>query len=77
MDNCQAAKRLRGSPCEITGPVDRKMVINALNSGAHLLWRILKIEFTNRENAVEGQINLRDAVKGTISHENDKGKNID
>ena len=26
------------------------------------------------ENAVEGQINLRDAVKGTISHENDKGK---
>ena len=51
------------------------MVINALNSGAHLLWRILKIlNSPTWENAVEGQINLRDAVKGTISHENDKGK---
>ena len=36
-------KDLEDRRVEITGPVDRKMVINALNSGAHLLWRILKI----------------------------------
>ena len=51
------------------------MVINALNSGAHLF--MADFEDSNSptwENAVEGQINLRDAVKGTISHENDKGK---
>lgn len=36
-------KDLEDRRVEITGPVDRKMVINALNSGAHLLWQTLKI----------------------------------
>jgi len=53
---------------EITGPVDRKMVINALNSGA----RVFMADFEDANsptwsNNVEGQVNLRDAVEGTIS----------
>jgi malate synthase len=53
--------------CEITGPVDRKMMINALNSGA----RVFMADFEDAcsptwENVVEGQANLRDAVRGTI-----------
>ncbi|WP_345463740.1 malate synthase A [Deinococcus carri] len=55
---------------EITGPVDRKMIINALNSGA----RMFMADFEDAssptwENMVEGQSNLRDAVRGTISLE--------
>jgi malate synthase len=54
---------------EITGPVDRKMVINALNSGA----RVYMADFEDStaptwSNLIEGQINLRDAVAGTISY---------
>ena len=53
---------------EITGPVDRKMVINALNSGA----RVFMADFEDANsptwsNNLEGQINLRDAAAGTIS----------
>src|SRR5204862_6369203 len=53
---------------EITGPVDRKMVINALNSGA----RIFMADFEDANsptwrNCVEGQANLIDAVERTIS----------
>jgi len=53
---------------EITGPVDRKMVINALNSGA----RVFMADFEDANsptwaNNVEGQVNLLDAVEGTIS----------
>jgi malate synthase len=53
---------------EITGPVDRKMVINALNSGA----RVFMADFEDANsptwaNNVEGQVNLRDAVEGAIS----------
>ena len=52
---------------EITGPVDRKMVINALNSGA----RCFMADFEDATsptwaNLVEGQANLMDAVEGTI-----------
>ncbi|WP_291424135.1 malate synthase A, partial [Deinococcus sp.] len=55
---------------EITGPVDRKMIINALNSGA----RVFMADFEDAssptwENCVEGQINLRDAIRRTISLE--------
>ena len=53
---------------EITGPVDRKMVINALNSGAHVF--MADFEDANSptwENCVEGQANLFDAVRRTIS----------
>lgn len=53
---------------EITGPVDRKMVINALNSGA----RVFMADFEDSNtptwtNQIEGQINLADAVRRTIT----------
>lgn len=60
---------------EITGPVDRKMIINALNSGAKVF--MADFEDSNAptwENCMDGQINLADAVKGTIQFTNDKGK---
>jgi malate synthase len=53
---------------EITGPTDRKMVINALNSGASTF--MADFEDANCptwHNMVDGQINLRDAVRRTIS----------
>jgi malate synthase len=53
---------------EITGPVDRKMVINALNSGAKMF--MADFEDSNSPtwaNCIEGQINLTDALEGTIS----------
>jgi malate synthase len=54
--------------CEITGPVDRKMMINALNSGA----RVFMADFEDAnsptwENVVRGQANVRDAVRREIS----------
>jgi malate synthase len=55
---------------EITGPVERKMIINALNSGASVF--MADFEDSNSptwRNTVEGQINLRDAVAGTITFE--------
>ncbi len=60
---------------EITGPVDRKMVINALNSGANVF--MADFEDANSptwENQISGQINLRDAINRTISFTNAKGK---
>lgn len=61
---------------EITGPVDRKMVINALNSGAKVFMADFEDSNTpNWENAIQGQINLRDAINKTITFENKaKGK---
>jgi malate synthase len=59
---------------EITGPCDRKMVINALNSGAQCFMACLEDASAPTWNVmVEGQVNLRDAAHGTISLE-DKGK---
>jgi malate synthase len=60
---------------EITGPVDRKMIINALNSGANVF--MADFEDSNSptwKNIIEGQINLRDAVRGTISYLSPEGK---
>ena len=54
---------------EITGPVDRKMIINALNSGANVF--MADFEDSNSpkwSNNIEGQINLRDAINGTIEY---------
>jgi malate synthase A len=54
---------------EITGPTDRKMIINALNSGANVF--MADFEDSNSptwRNVVEGQVNLKDAVDGTIEH---------
>jgi len=60
---------------EITGPVDRKMIINALNSGADVF--MADFEDSNSptwQNNLEGQFNLRDAVEGTISYVSPEGK---
>lgn len=60
---------------EITGPTDRKMVINALNSGADVF--MADFEDANSPtffNMVEGQQNLIDAVNKTISFKNPDGK---
>jgi malate synthase len=60
---------------EITGPTDRKMVINALNSGAKVFMADCEDATSPTwENIIEGQINLRDAVDRTISFENPNGK---
>jgi malate synthase len=60
---------------EITGPVDRKMVINALNSGA----KVFMADFEDAtaptwENLLDGHVNLRDAVRRTISFSSPEGK---
>ncbi|MFZ5815165.1 MAG: malate synthase A [Bacillota bacterium] len=60
---------------EITGPVDRKMIINALNSGA----KVFMADFEDStsptwENIIEGQINLTDAIEGTIEYRNPDGR---
>ena len=53
---------------EITGPVERKMIINALNSGAKVFMADLEDANTpNWANSIEGQINLRDAIRRTIA----------
>src|SRR5947207_11235927 len=60
---------------EITGPVDRKMIINALNSGANVY--MADFEDSNSptwQNNLEGQLNLRDAVEGAINFASPDGK---
>ena len=60
---------------EITGPVDRKMAINALNSGAQC-W-MADFEDANSptwENVIEGQINMCDAIRRTITFASPEGK---
>ncbi len=60
---------------EITGPVERKMVINALNSGA----RVFMADFEDSHSptwngTIDGQLNLFEAIRRTISFRNDQGK---
>ena len=60
---------------EITGPVDRKMIVNALNSGADVF--MADFEDSNSptwQNNIQGQIHLRDAVRGTLSFISPEGK---
>ena len=66
---------LRRRHVEITGPVDRKMIINALNSGADCF--MADFEDSNSptwKNVIDGQVNLRDAVRRTISYTGPEGK---
>jgi malate synthase len=66
---------LRDRRVEITGPTDRKTVINALNSGANVF--MADFEDSNAPtwaNMIEGQINLRDAVRRTISFRSPEGR---
>lgn len=54
---------------EITGPVNRKMVINALNSGAKTYMACFEDATSPTwENMIEGQLNMRDTVRKTISY---------
>jgi malate synthase len=60
---------------EITGPVDRKMIINALNSGA----RVFMADFEDSHSptwagTIDGQMNLYDAVRDTITYDSPEGK---
>jgi malate synthase len=66
---------LRDRRVEITGPVERKMIINALNSGA----KVFMADFEDSSaptfaNQIDGQINLRDAVDGSIEFVSPEGK---
>jgi malate synthase len=60
---------------EITGPTERKMLINALNSGAKVFMADFEDSLTPTwQNIIEGQINLIDAIEGTISFTNPDGR---
>ena len=68
-------KDMQDRRVEITGPTDRKMVINALNSGAKMF--MADFEDANSptwQNMVEGQINLRDAIRRMITFRSAEGK---
>ncbi len=66
---------LRDRRVEITGPVERKMIINALNSGA----KVFMADFEDSTaptfaNVIDGQTHLRDAVDGSIRFTNPDGR---
>jgi malate synthase len=61
--------------CEITGPVDRKMMINALNSGAQVFMADFEDSASPTwDNMVQGQVNLVDAVRRTIEFAGPDGR---
>jgi malate synthase len=69
------ARDLQDRRVEITGPTDRKMLINALNSGA----RVFMADFEDANtptwtNLVEGQVNLIDAIERTLDFTSPEGK---
>mgnify|MGYP001600706650 FL=1 len=71
-------KDLQNRTVEITGPVDRKMIINALNSGANVF--MADFEDSNSPtwaNNLDGQFNLRDAVRREISFQGPEGKHYE
>jgi len=71
---CAIPDDLRDRRVEITGPTDRKMIINALNSGAKVFMADCEDSLTPTwDNVIQGQVNLRDAVNRTIEL-NAKGK---
>lgn len=64
---CPIPADLQDRRVEITGPTDRKMIINALNSGARVFMADCEDSLTpDWDNVIRGQINLRDAVAATI-----------
>ena len=66
----EAPRDLRDRRVEITGPTDRKMIINALNSGANVFMADCEDSLTPTwTNVITGQQNLRDAVSRTIALE--------
>ncbi|PWU18691.1 MAG: malate synthase A [Verrucomicrobia bacterium] len=66
---------LQNRRVEITGPVDRKMVINALNSGANCYMADFEDAHSPTwEATLDGQVNVRDAVRRTVSYQSPEGK---
>ncbi|MDX1455734.1 MAG: malate synthase A [Gammaproteobacteria bacterium] len=66
---------LKDRRVEITGPTDRKMVINALNSGAKVFMADLEDSLAPTfDNVIGGQLNLRDANRGDIDFTAENGK---
>jgi len=66
---------LKNRRVEITGPVDRKMVINALNSGANCYMADFEDAHSPTwEATLDGQLNLWDAVRGAIEYTSPEGK---
>src|SRR2546423_7386281 len=66
---------LQNRRVEITGPVDRKMVINALNSGANCYMADFEDSHSPTwAGTLDGQINVRDALRGTIEYASPEGK---
>src|SRR5213596_56647 len=66
---------LRQRRVEITGPVDRKMVINALNSGADVYMADFEDSHSPTwRGTLQGQANLRDAVNRTIAYTGPEGR---
>ena len=64
---CEVPADLSDRRVEITGPTDRKMIINALNSGAKVFMADCEDSLTpNWRNVISGQVNLRDAVDRSI-----------
>jgi malate synthase len=71
----QCPKDLLDRRVEITGPIDRKMIINALTCGAN----VFMADFEDASsptwtNMMEGQINLKEAVRKTLSYQSPNGK---
>jgi malate synthase len=70
-----APEPYRDRRVEITGPVDRKMIINALNSGARGFMADFEDSMSPTwTNVVQGQANLTDAIEGTIAFTADDGR---
>jgi malate synthase len=66
---------LQNRRVEITGPADRKMIINALNSGANVFMADFEDSTSPTwENVIDGQLNLIDAVRQRISYTSPEGK---
>jgi malate synthase len=66
---------LKDRRVEITGPVDRKMIINALNSGASTYMADFEDSHSPTwNNTLQGQVNLCDAVNRTITYTTPEGK---
>ncbi|MET1044410.1 MAG: malate synthase A [Microbacteriaceae bacterium] len=70
-----AGPGLQNRRVEITGPADRKMAINALNSGANV-WLADQEDATSPtwQNVIEGQLSLFDAIRGQLDYVNAEGK---
>ncbi|HEY9784737.1 MAG TPA: hypothetical protein V6D17_04980, partial [Candidatus Obscuribacterales bacterium] len=72
---CDAPDDLIERRVEITGPVERKMMINALNSGANVFMADFEDSLSPTwRNIVEGQMNLKEAVRRTLTFFSSDGK---